>query len=64
MRNLLFIFFFSTSFGQQITKVDFESMNATVYPNAIEKTISGEVKFEFKVLSLIDTISIDAINDS
>lgn len=61
MRNLLFIFFFSTSFGQQITKVDFESMNATVYPNAIEKTISGEVKFEFKVLSLIDTISIDAI---
>lgn len=61
MRNLLFIFFFSTSFGQQISKVDFESMNATVYPNAIEKTISGEVKFEFKVLSLIDTISIDAI---
>ena len=61
MRNLLFIFFFSISFGQQISKVDFKTMQATVFPNAIEKTISGEVNYQFQVLSLIDTISIDAI---
>ncbi len=36
-------------------------MQATVFPNAIEKTITGEVNYQFQVLSLIDTISIDAI---
>jgi len=61
MRILFFLFFISGLYGQQIAAVDFKSMHATVFPNAVEKTISGEVKYQFQVMSTIDTISIDAI---
>jgi aminopeptidase N len=57
----LFLLFFSISFAQQSQKVDFKSLHATLLPNPIEKSISGEVKYEFDVLSSIDTIVIDAI---
>ena len=61
MRILFFLFFISGLYGQQIAAVDFKSMHAIVFPNAIEKTISGEVNYQFQVISTIDTISIDAI---
>lgn len=57
----IFLFFFSFSFAQQFQKVDFKTVHAIVVPNSIEKSISGEVKFEFQVLASIDTIAIDAI---
>lgn len=57
----IFLFLFSISFAQQFQKVDFKTLHATLQQNAIEKSISGEVKYEFQVLTSIDTISIDAI---
>jgi aminopeptidase N len=58
----LFLLIFSFSFAQQSQKVDFKVLNVNLIPNAIEKSISGEVIYDFQVLSTIDTISIDAIN--
>lgn len=56
-----FLFFFSFSlFGQQTLKVDFIKMHADVFPRAIEKSITGIVTYEFKVMAAIDTIKIDA----
>mgnify|MGYP005845702629 CR=1 FL=1 len=60
MRYLLLLFF-SISFAQQSQKVDFKTLHATLLPSPIEKSISGEVKYEFEVSSSIDTIAIDAI---
>lgn len=57
----IFLFLFSFSFAQQTQKVDFKTVHAIVAPNPIEKSISGEVKYEFQVLASIDTIAIDAI---
>jgi aminopeptidase N len=57
----IFLLIFSFSFAQQSTKVDFKTMNATLAPNATDKSISGEVNYEFEVLKAIDTIAIDAI---
>ena len=60
MKYLYLILLPTFLFAQQIQKVDFIKMNAIVTPNAIEKSISGEVTYDFKVLSMIDTIKIDA----
>lgn len=57
----LFLFITSFVFAQQTKKVDFISMNAHLQPNAIEKSISGKVIYDFVVKSKIDTIKIDAI---
>ncbi|RXR32216.1 M1 family peptidase [Flavobacterium piscinae] len=59
--RFLFIFFYTITFAQQSQKVDFKTVHATLLPNSIEKSISGEVNYEFEVLSSIDTIAIDAI---
>jgi len=59
--RILFLLFFSFSFAQQSQKVDFKTVNATLQPNATEKSISGEVNYQFEVLKAIDTIAIDAI---
>lgn len=61
MRYLI-LFFFSFSFAQQNQKVDFKTLHVTLIPNTLEKSISGQVTYEFQVLTSIDTISIDAIN--
>lgn len=61
MRYLFILFFSISIFGQQTSKVDFIKCNASVAPNAFEKSISGSVIYEFKVNSKIDTIRIDAI---
>ncbi len=57
----LFLFITSFVFAQQTKKVDFISMNAHLQPNAIEKSISGKVVYDFVVKSKIDTIKIDAV---
>jgi aminopeptidase N len=61
MRYLLFLFFSISIFGQQTSKVDFINCNASVQPNAFDKSISGKVIYKFKVNSILDTIKIDAI---
>lgn len=50
------------SFAQQTTKVDFTKIDAALFPNASEKSISGNVTYDFDVKSSIDTIRIDAKN--
>jgi len=57
----IFLFLFSFSFAQQTQKVDFKTIHATLQPNSVEKSISGEVNYQFEVLKAIDTIAIDAI---
>lgn len=58
-----FIFLISCfSFAQQTTKVDFLTLNASLQPNAAEKSITGSVVYQFEVKSTIDTIRIDAKN--
>lgn len=56
---LLFSFF---SFSQQTKFVDFKSVLGKIEINPIEKSVSGEVTYDFDVLSPIDTIKIDAQN--
>jgi aminopeptidase N len=62
MKYFLFFFFSTLSFGQQISKVDFIKCNAFVTPNFDLKSVDGTVSYEFKVLSEIDSIRIDAKN--
>jgi aminopeptidase N len=62
MKYLLLFFFSALSFGQQTTKVDFIKCNAFVTPNFDLKSVDGNVSYEFKVLSDIDSIRIDAKN--
>ncbi|HQX03491.1 MAG TPA: M1 family metallopeptidase, partial [Flavobacterium sp.] len=57
----IFLLIFSFSFAQQTSNVDFKTLHATLEPNPIDKSISGEVIYKFEVLKAIDTIAIDAI---
>ena len=62
MRHLLLFFFSIVSFAQQTRKVDFIQCNATIFPKAENKTVSGKISYTFKLKSAIDTIRIDAKN--
>src|SRR6478672_9892462 len=62
MRYILLLFISAVCFGQQMAKVDFTSLIASLEPNAAEKSISGSVEYLFNVGSAIDTIRIDAKN--
>ncbi|CAM3701645.1 M1 family metalloprotease [Flavobacterium saliperosum S13] len=57
----IFLFITSFVFAQQTKKVDFISLNAHLTPNAIEKSVTGKVVYDFVVKSKIDTIKIDAV---
>lgn len=57
----IFLLFSLTCFAQQTQKVDFISLDALVKPNAIDKSVKGEVSYVFKVKESLDTIKIDAI---
>ena len=59
-----YLFFFITSFvfAQQTSFVDFKSVLGKIAINASDKTISGDVHYNFEVLKSIDTIKIDAQN--
>ena len=61
-RILFSLLVVSFSFAQQTDKVDFIKCDASVYPYASEKSIDGDVVYEFKVKKAIDTIKIDAKN--
>jgi aminopeptidase N len=50
------------SFAQQTKFVDFKSVLGKIEINPIEKSVSGEVTYDFEVKSVIDTIKIDAQN--
>jgi len=50
------------SFAQQTKLVDFKSVLGKIEINPIEKSVSGEITYDFDVLSPIDTIKIDAQN--
>lgn len=56
----LFLPFFCWS--QQIRQVDFKNLQANLSVDFNSKSVTGSVKYEFEVLSAIDTIRIDAIN--
>jgi len=62
MKYLILFFFSFLSFSQQISKVDFIKCNALVQPNFENKSVYGKITYEFKVLSEIDSIRIDAKN--
>jgi aminopeptidase N len=60
MRLIVLLLFCFSSFAQQTTKVDFIKADVSVSPNPETKSIEGSVEYQFKVLSTIDTIRIDA----
>ena len=62
MRTLFFLLFSILTFSQQTKSVDFLECDVYIEPNQIYKTILGDVTYEFKVKSEIDTIRIDAKN--
>jgi aminopeptidase N len=62
MKYLFFIFISTVTFAQQTKSVDFKSVLGKIAINQIEKTVSGDVDYNFEVLKTIDTIKIDAQN--
>ncbi|MFN3754159.1 M1 family metallopeptidase [Flavobacterium sp.] len=62
MRLLFFLLFTALTFAQQTTKVDFIKCNASLIPEMDTKKVNGVVVYEFKVISAIDSIRIDAVN--
>ncbi len=62
MRYLVFLLFSFFSFAQQTTKVDFKTATGYVFIDPIERSVGGNIKYEFDVLTTIDTIRIDAKN--
>lgn len=58
----LFFFISTFTFAQQTQFVDFKSVLGKIAINPIEKTVSGDVDYNFDVLKSIDTIKIDAQN--
>jgi len=57
--TLLFSIF---SFAQQTKSVDFTSVLGKIEINALDKSVSGEVTYDFVLNKTIDTIKIDAQN--
>lgn len=60
MKKILVLLFPILSFAQQIDKVDFIKCDASVLPNFETRIVDGVVSYDFKVLSPIDSIRIDA----
>ena len=58
----LFLLLSTITFAQQIQFVDFKSVLGKITINPAEKTVSGDVDYDFEVLKSIDTIKIDAQN--
>ncbi|MES2863595.1 MAG: M1 family metallopeptidase [Bacteroidota bacterium] len=62
MRTLFFLLFSLLTFSQQTKSVDFLKCEAFLQINSTEKSISGSVRYSFKVLKNIDSIKIDSKN--
>jgi aminopeptidase N len=58
----IFLLFSILTFSQQTKSVDFLKCEAFLNPNETNKSISGQIRYEFKVKTKIDTIRIDAKN--
>lgn len=58
----LFFFISTFTFAQQTQFVDFKSVLGKIVVNPSEKTVSGDVDYDFDVFKSIDTIKIDAQN--
>ncbi len=58
----VFLFISAFTFAQQTQFVDFKSVLGKIAINSTEKTISGEVIYDFEVIKSIDTIKIDGQN--
>ncbi|TDE49863.1 M1 family metallopeptidase [Flavobacterium sp. GT3P67] len=58
----LFFFISTFTFAQQTQFVDFKSVLGKIAINPIERTVSGDIGYDFEVLKYIDTIKIDAQN--
>ena len=58
----LFLLISSIAFSQQTHFVDFKSVLGKITVNPTERSVSGDVYYEFEVLKSIDTIKIDAQN--
>lgn len=59
--RILFLLFTLVVFSQQTKKVDFIKLDALVKPEFETKSVSGNCTYQFKVISPIDTIRIDAV---
>ena len=62
MRVIFFLLFSVLSFSQQTKFVDFVQCEAKVMPDFNSKSISGAIRYQFKVKNEIDSIRIDAKN--
>jgi aminopeptidase N len=62
MTKYFILLFSAFAFCQQTESVDFKTVLGKIKVNPIEKTVSGEVKYDFEVIKAIDTIKIDAQN--
>lgn len=58
----LFFFISTFTFAQQIQFVDFKTVLGKIAINPNERTITGDVNYDFEVIKAIDTIKIDAQN--
>ncbi|RBN51526.1 M1 family metallopeptidase [Flavobacterium psychrolimnae] len=58
----LFFFISTFTFAQQTQFVDFKSVLGKIVVNPSEKTVYGDVDYDFDVFKSIDTIKIDAQN--
>lgn len=58
----LFFFISTLTFAQQTQFVDFKTVLGKIAINPNERTISGDVNYDFEVIKAIDTIKIDAQN--
>jgi len=57
-----FLLLSSFLFAQQTQKVDFKTAYGSLSIDAQSKTITGNVRYDFKVLTAVDTVKIDAQN--
>lgn len=60
-KTYIFLLFPTLFFGQQNAKVDFKSATSNLTLDFNQKSIAGNVSYEFEVKSAIDTIRIDAV---
>ena len=56
---MFFIISFHTSYSQQIEKVDFIDVKATVQPIFAEKKVKATASYTFKILKKCDSIYLD-----
>ncbi|MCV9927644.1 M1 family metallopeptidase [Flavobacterium sp. LS1R49] len=58
----LFLFFSIFTFAQQTKSVDFKTVLGEININPVDRSVSGNVNYNFEVTQPIDTIKIDAQN--